>query len=95
MIFVELNTEVAFYGQPCGVIVANTMALAHSAAAHVEIMYEQMQQPRPSIVPSIYDWIESSERKVYGVPNELNRLPPNQRGRLFEFGSHKRIKGNL
>lgn len=95
VIFVELNTEVAFYGQPCGVIVANTMALAHSAAAHIDIMYEQMQQQRQPIVSSIYEWIESRDRRVYGARNEENRLPPNQSAPFFEFGSHQRIKGNL
>lgn len=95
MIFVEIDTEVAFYGQPCGVIVAKTMALANSAAAHVEIMYEQMQQQRPPIVPSIYDWIEADEREVFHADNEENRLPPNQSSPFFEFGSHKRIRGNF
>lgn len=31
-------TELAFHGQSCGVIVAETMALTHSASAHVEAM---------------------------------------------------------
>lgn len=96
-IFVELDTEIAFYGQPCGVIVANTMALAHSAAAHIEIMYEQtqQQQPRPPIIPSIFDWIEARDRNLYKAENQLNRLPPNQGSPLFVFGSHQRVKGDF
>lgn len=95
MIFVELDTEVAFYGQPCGVIVAKTMALANLAAAHVEIMYEQMQQQRSPIIPSIYDWIEADEREVFRAANEQNRLPPNQSAPFFEFGRHRRFKGHF
>lgn len=95
VIFLELDTQVAFYGQPCGVIVANSMALAQSAAAHIEIMYEQMQPQRPPIIPSIFDWIKSDDREVYRASNEQNRLPPNQGSPFFVFGSHKRIKGNF
>lgn len=94
VIFVELDTEVAFYGQPCGVIVAKTMALAHSAAAHIEIMYEQMQQQRPPVIPSIFEWTEADDRETFRANNERNRLPPNQGSPFFVFGSHKRIEGN-
>lgn len=95
MIFVEIDAEVAFNGQPCGVIVAETMALAISAAAHVEILYEHIQKQRPPIVPSIYDWVEADERETFKADNEENRLPPNQSSPFFEFGRHGRIKGNL
>lgn len=71
------------------------MALANSAAAHVEIMYEQMQQQRPPIIPSIFEWIEASDRQVYRANNEVNRLPPNQSAPFFEFGSHERVRGEF
>lgn len=95
VIFVELDTEVAFYGQPCGVIVANTMALANTAAAHIEIMYEQMQQQRSPIIPSIFEWIKADNREVYKANNVQNRLPPNQGSPWITIGSHKRFKGNF
>ncbi len=38
-IFVGQNSEILFYGQPAGVILADTLRLANLAATKVEIIY--------------------------------------------------------
>lgn len=38
-IFVGQNSEILFYGQPAGVILADTMRLANLAATKVQIIY--------------------------------------------------------
>lgn len=66
MIFVELDAEVLFYGQPCGVIVATTLALANSVVNMVEIVYEKAQleqENRRQIIPSIGHWRATDGRQ--------------------------------
>lgn len=66
MIFVELDAEVLFYGQPCGMVVATTLALANSVVNLVEIVYEkpqQQQEHRRPIVPTIAHWRAIGDRQ--------------------------------
>lgn len=99
MIFVELDTEVLFYGQPCGMIVATTLALANSVATDaslVEIVYERTQQKedhqRP-IVPSIEHWRANEDRQgACEMSSESFRFFPNCEPKSM-LGAAKQIKG--
>lgn len=41
-IFIGLNMEVLFHGQPCGMILADNMQAANLAAKKVKISYEKI-----------------------------------------------------
>lgn len=92
VIFVELDKNVEFYGQPCGVIIAKTMALANSAAAHVEIVYEKSLEQRP-IIPSIREWCEQNKPSRNIAEFEEFILPPNQEQEFEILGGEKKIQG--
>lgn len=97
VIFIELDTEVSFYAQPCGMIVAATLALANSAASHVEIVYEktqnQQQNQRP-IVPTISHWRSLGDRKAKcEMTTEHFRFFPNQESKPSTLGNPKQVKG--
>lgn len=92
-IFVPIDSEVEYYGQPCGMIVAKTMALAHSAAAKVEITYERTQLDRP-IIPSLRHWREYN--KLSACPDtHAHIIPANQTMVPPLVGVEKNIKGNI
>ena len=38
-LFVGVNDEILFYGQPAGIVLADTMALANLAASKIKITY--------------------------------------------------------
>lgn len=97
-IFLAIDAQVQFYGQPCGLIVARTMAIAHSAAAKVEITYEKTQENRP-IIPSLRHWRQTNANKM--DKNESNarksrqefRIPPNEKEAMPLVGQEMQIKG--
>lgn len=90
-IFIELNSEVQYNGQPCGMIVAKTMAIAYSAANKVKITYEKPQVDRP-IIPSLKHW-----RKKYALSacdNSMDyRFAANCKLATPIIGEQKKIKG--
>lgn len=93
VIFVSIDSEVEYYGQPCGMIVAKTMALAHSAAAKVKITYERTQIDRP-IIPSLRHWRENNELSSCTDTHE-HIIPANQTMAKLLVGEEKKIKGNI
>lgn len=98
VIFIELDAKVQFCGQPCGVIVATTLALANSAAARVEIVYErtQHQNQRP-IVPSISHWRTLGNRRSgCEMSTEHFRFMASQEEpKPRVLGNPKQIKGKI
>lgn len=61
-IFVEIGAMIQYHGQPCGIIVANSMALANYAATLVKITYKKVRGKEPlkfgqllSIIDSLRD----------------------------------------
>lgn len=93
VIFVPIDSEVEFFGQPCGLIVAKSMALANSAATKVEITYEKMQIDRP-IIPTLHHWRENNEMSACTDTQEY-RIPANQKLAVSMVGQEKKIKGKL
>ena len=99
-IFLAVEAQVQFYGQPCGLIVARTMAIANSAATKVEITYEKTQVNRP-IIPSLQHWRQTNGSKMN--KNESNarkntqefRIPPNQKKAMPLVGQEMKIKGRI
>lgn len=98
VIFIELDTEVSFYGQPVGVIVATTLALANSAVSLVEIVYENSTEKQRSIVPSIFHWRTMAHSNTSETNAKQYRLFPNQPEesmRPSTLSSPKKIEGTL
>lgn len=42
-IFIDLDQKILYNGQPCGMIVANSMALAYYAASQVKVTYKKIR----------------------------------------------------
>lgn len=93
VIFLEIDGEVQYYGQPCGFIVAHTMALAHSAAKKVDIQYERTQINRP-IIPSLRHWREKYQLSSCKDSTEY-RIPANCEEERPLVGQEKKIKGTV
>lgn len=91
-IFLSLNSEVLYFGQPCGIIVANTMALANLAAKKVEIQYEKIENPKP-IVSSLSHWIEQNRSKSIENTTVFKFSPTKSRDSHL-IGAKKNIKGD-
>lgn len=86
--------EVAFHGQPCGIILAKTMALAHSAAKHVELEYQRAAVSRP-VYPSIFHWREHNDLSACQDSTVIT-LPPNQQSKeQIPLEQQKKLKGIL
>ncbi|XP_031636493.1 xanthine dehydrogenase-like [Contarinia nasturtii] len=92
-IFLTIDSEVQFNGQPCGVIVAKTMAVAHSAATKVDITYEKSQINRP-IIPSVRHWRQKNESNAC-KDRKTFRIPPNQNLAMPLIGQELKIKGDF
>lgn len=91
-IFVDLNSEVAFYGQPCGVIVAKTMIVANLAAKEVKIAYDNLEPTQP-IVPTVFHWRAEDNRNTSKVQTQLFPLPSNQSRMSVKLKHQKMIIG--
>ncbi|KAJ6644053.1 Xanthine dehydrogenase [Pseudolycoriella hygida] len=66
-IFVGQDSEILFYGQPAGVILADTLALANSAASKVKITYVESE--------SVYSMARSFLNPLLGVENGKQIIP--------------------
>lgn len=94
-IFLAIDAQVQFNGQPCGLIVAKTMALANLAATKVEITYEKMDIYRP-IIPSLRHWRQKNKELntcTAGVHVQQFRIPSNQQFTMPLVGQEMHIKG--
>lgn len=91
VIFVPIDSEVEFYGQPCGIIVAKTMELANLATTKVNITYEKVQINRP-IIPSVRLWCENMKLRAFENSAEY-QIPANQQLNVSLIGQEKKIKG--
>lgn len=93
-IFLAIDAQVQFNGQPCGLIVAKTMALANLAATKVEITYEKMEIHRP-IIPSLRHWRKRNDQlnTSTGVHVQKFRIPSNQKLTMPLIGQEMQIKG--
>lgn len=91
VIFVDIDMEVAFHGQPCGIILAKSMAIANSATAHVDIMYEKPQSER-SINPTIFHWREKNKLSACN-DTEVFTMNPNEKSKPSNLGDEKILKG--
>lgn len=90
-IFLDLDSEVQFFGQPAGMIVARTMALANEAAKLVSIQYEKINE-EADIIPSLSLWlIADKPRKC--VKSEKHIYGPNTSTKYEAIGQAKKIAG--
>lgn len=92
-IFLDIETEVQYNGQPCGMIVAKTMALAHSVANKVEITYQKTQLDRP-IIPSLKHWRQRYKLSACNDSTDYHFAPNCKLGTPL-VGQEKRIRGFL
>lgn len=63
VIFVEIGSTIQFNGQPCGMIVANSMALANYAASQVKITYKKIRGKEPLVFGNVLSLIDSLRDK--------------------------------
>lgn len=91
-LFVDLDSEVCYYGQPCGIVVANTMDLAYHAAKKVEMEYEKVENVKP-ITPSLKHWDEQNRSKPIESTISFT-YGPNSASEPHIFGAEKKIKGD-
>lgn len=62
-IFIDLNEKILYNGQPCGMIVANSMDLANYAASQVKITYKKIRGKEPLISGNILSVIDLMKDK--------------------------------
>lgn len=93
VIFVPIDSEVEFFGQPCGMILAKTMDLANSSVKKVEVTYEKSQIDR-LIIPSLRHWRENNQLSAWKDKRE-HWIPANQKMSAPLLGSEKKIKGKF
>lgn len=99
-IFLAIDAQVQFYGQPCGLIVARTMAIANLAATKVEITYEKTQVNRP-IIPSLRHWRQTNGSEMNKSESNARkntqkiRILPNQKKVMPLVGQEMKIKGKI
>lgn len=58
-ILVEIDSMIQYNGQPCGIIVANSMALANFAATQVKITYKKVKGKEPLVTGNVLSVIDS------------------------------------
>lgn len=68
-IFVGLDSMIQYHGQPCGLILANSMALANYAATQVKITYKKVKQ-KPEFVTGNMLSIIDSLQETAATPNQ-------------------------
>lgn len=56
--FVGIDTRILYYGQPCGMILANSMALANYAATQVKITYKKVKDKGPLLTGNLSSVID-------------------------------------
>lgn len=59
-IFVGVNSTILYHGQPCGVILANSMALANYAATRVKITYKKIKGTKPLATGDLLSALQDS-----------------------------------
>lgn len=74
-VFVGVDSEIAYYGQPCAMIVAKSMSLANAAALKVEIVYQTVEADDRKVIATLDDWrkcgkIENSSTKTFIIHDE-------------------------
>lgn len=58
-ILVEIDSIIQYNGQPCGIILANSMALANYAASQVKITYKKIKGKEPLVTGNVLSVLDS------------------------------------
>lgn len=58
-IFVGVDSKILYYGQPCGMILANSMDLAYYAASQVKITYKKVKGKESIVSGNLLDVIDN------------------------------------
>lgn len=73
-IFIEIGAMIQYHGQPCGMIVANSMALANYAASLVKITYKKVRGKEPLIFGQLLSVIDSlRDQEDLGIEEDDER----------------------
>lgn len=77
-IFVSIDSRILYYGQPCGMILANSMALANYAATQVKITYKKVKDKEPlqtgnllSVIDNVNEQANSNQQQGITFKNVL------------------------
>lgn len=89
----SLDSEVQYFDQPIGMILASSMALANTAAKFVEVQYEKMNNVA-KVIPSVSHWLaEGKPRKL--VDSQAFVLKANTPTKLETIGATEKLSGEL
>lgn len=58
-ILVGADSQILYHGQPCGIILANSMALANFAASQVKITYKKVKGQKPMATDDLISILDS------------------------------------
>lgn len=93
-VFLSMDSEVLFHGQPCGMILADNQLLAEEASKHVEIRYEKMVDKKMDIIPSLSHWLE--DNKIDDCEDsKLYTIAVNTEEKTAVIGAEKKIIGDM
>lgn len=92
-IFLSLDSEVQYFDQPIGMILASSMALANTAAKFVEVQYEKMNNAA-KVIPSISHWLEEDKPRQF-VDSKEYVLKANTPTMMEKVGETKKFTGEL
>lgn len=92
-IFVDLDTKILYNGQPCGMILANSMALANYAASQVKITYKKIRGKEPLITGNLLSVIHLMKDKDTNEEPEIDE-PISELG-PESLNALKRIMGSM
>lgn len=92
-IFLRLESEVQYFGQPVGVIVARTMDIANAATKLVDVQYERMGIQR-QVIPSLSHWLRQG-RPSGAFTSEVVVLQANAATKFAAVGQTHKLTGEL
>lgn len=58
-VFVGENSTILYNGQPCGIILANSMALANYGASQVKITYKKIKGKKPLVTGDLLSALDT------------------------------------
>lgn len=79
-IFVGVDSKILYYGQPCGMILANSMDTAYYAASQVKITYKKVKGKESIVTGDLLNVIDS----LKDVDDRSEEIEGNSRKKLFD-----------
>lgn len=92
--FVGMDSRILYNGQPCGMILANSMALANYAATQVKITYKKVKEKEPfltdnllSVIDAVHEETSPNRQQGESINNEC--IPRLNKSTHFDRPVHR------